>query len=73
MVFALLVTLLAGVTRRIIVVCPRFRGGIVSRADRSDFEGQKPKAPLYPSTMTLRSSAPSPARLTGKPFRAFHG
>lgn len=73
MVFVLLVTSLAGVTRRIIVVCPRSRGGIVSRADRSDFEGQKPKAPLYPSAMMIRCSAPSPAILTGKPFRAFHG
>lgn len=73
MVVTLTFTSLAGVTRRAIVVCPRFRNGIVSRVTHSDFEGQKPKAPLYPSTMVLRGSAPSPSALTGKPFQASHG
>lgn len=73
MVFVLTFTSLAGVTRRALVACPRFRNGTVSRVDDSDFEGQKPKAPLYPSTTVLRGSAPSPSALTGKPFRASHG
>lgn len=38
-----------------------------------DFGRQKPEASPYPSLPMFRGSAPSPAPLTGKPFRASHG
>ena len=38
-----------------------------------DFSGPNVEAPRYPSMEVFRGLAPSPAKLTGKPLRAFHG
>jgi len=38
-----------------------------------DFWGPNVEASPYPSVLVFRGSAPSPAKLTGKPSRAFHG
>lgn len=80
MIFVLSVTLLEGVTPRVIVVCPRLppghslpgRSGAYRRNVRA-FSRSKREAPAYPRTMILRDSAPSPIELTSKGLRPFHG
>lgn len=85
MFFALQVTSLAGITRRD-HGCVRgssepapFASTIVRCCDSlttaDDFGGPNGEASPYPPTVIVRSSAPSPARLTDKPvsIRAFRG
>src|SRR4051812_37067973 len=74
MFFVLRVTSLCGVTRR-----DRHRmrnspesASFAPRCD-GDFGGPNVEASPYPSMEVVRGLAPSPAKLTGKPLRAFHG
>ena len=74
MFFVLRVTSLSGVTRR---DRHRMRSspepGIVCTNVDGDFGGPNVEASPYPSMEVFRGLAPSPAKLTGKPLRAFHG
>jgi hypothetical protein len=47
---------------------PGSRPAIVARRLTPSFQGPKVEASLYPSTISVRSSASSPVKLTGKPL-----
>lgn len=49
-----------------------FPSGVVGTT-HDDFGGPNGEASPYPSAGIVRGSAPSLAKLTGKPSRAFHG
>ena len=74
MFFELRVTSLSGVTRRNrhrVRTCPQAH--TVCTIINGDFGGPNVEASPYPAMEVIRGLAPSPAILTGKPFRAFHG
>lgn len=51
-------------------MCSAMRPAIVSARTSRDFPRQKGQAPEYPRGRSVRRSAPSPQRLTGRPLRA---
>ena len=74
MVFVLRFTSLSGVTRRAAIVCTAFPSWHrLHHYVDGDFRGPNVEASPYPSMEVFRDLAPSPAKLTGKPLRAFHG
>jgi hypothetical protein len=70
--FALPLTSLSSIVPKPTAVRPGSRPGTVS-VPRDDFGGPNTEAPPYPPAAGVCSSAPSPERLTGKPFRASRG
>ena len=68
--FALAVTSLASVTSRPLPLCTGQPARHSFRAASRDFPEQKGQASGYPWGRSVRSAAPSPQRLTGRPLRA---